>query len=213
MAAQKPQRTAPIMNGKHVERFIRSAIRRDTDPDEQQLRALLADINTPDLQMFWFRFAGDRAASADVTIPDWKTRERDAVSKLTLAEYQFYPTKKDSNGKWIVVRSELENHVIRCLLRHIRDEREAAREFRSRPLLERLHAWLGMAIAFGMWLAIPLAICVIILDVVLHVDLWRTVTTPAVSAFVVAWIIYFLLGLLLALIQRIKTSRHVTPNG
>ena len=81
------------MNDKHVKRFIRTAIRSDNTPDEHQLRALLADIKTPDLQMFCFRFAGDRAASAIATVPDWKTREppRSRTARL----YRAFPSSPD----------------------------------------------------------------------------------------------------------------------
>ena len=80
------------------------------------------------------------------------------------------------------------------------------------PLFERLHAWLGMAIVFAVWLAIPTAICIAILGAVLHRDLWGTITPPAGSVFVAAWVIYLLMGCLGPLIRRLKASRHVTPN-
>jgi hypothetical protein len=119
------------MSAKHVEKFVRSAIRSRNDPNERQLRALLADMETPDLQTFWHRFTADRAFGATAAVPEWKTREQNIVLRHALAEYWFYPTDKDSSGKWIVVRSELEDHIIRCLLRHIKAEQEAAQDFHS----------------------------------------------------------------------------------
>ena len=90
----------------------------------------------------------DRAFSrANSMVPHWKTREQETVFRHTLSDYEFYPKEKDSSGKWIVVRADLEGHITRCLLQHIREEREAAQEFRSRSLFERLHVWLGIAIA------------------------------------------------------------------
>jgi hypothetical protein len=153
--------------------------------------------------MFWFHFAASRAFSvANVTVPDWKTREQEAVFRRESLDYQFCPKQKDSAGKYIIVRSELEDHITSRLLDHIANERHAAQAFRSAPLFERLYAWLGMAIVFALWLAIPAAICVVILGAVLHRDLWRIVTVPAVSVFIAAWSTYLVFGLLQPLFRR-----------
>ena len=149
------------MSSKAIERFVRRAIRDSDEPDERNLRSLLAKLPTPELQMFWFHFTADRAYSvANATVPHWKTREQGAVFRRESLDYRFYPNtnQKDSAGKNIIVRSELEDHITSRLLDHIANERHAAQAFRSAPLFERLHAWLDMAIVYALFLAIPAAI-------------------------------------------------------
>jgi hypothetical protein len=188
---------------KAIERFVRRAIRDSDEPDERNLRSLLAELPTPELQMFWLRFTFSRASSvASATVSHWKTREQDAVFHRESRDHQFYPNQKDFAGKYVIVRSELEDHITSRLLDHIANERHAARAFRSAPLFERLYAWLGMAIVFALFLAIPAAICVVILGAVLHRDLWRIVTVPAVSVFIAAWSTYLVFGLLQPLFRR-----------
>ena len=45
------------------------------------------------------------------TVPHWKTREQQIVSRHAFADYQFWPKEKDSTGKWIIVRADLEDHI------------------------------------------------------------------------------------------------------
>ena len=190
---------------KVIERFVRRAIRDSDEPDERNLRSLLAELPTPELQMFWLRFTLSRANSvASATVPHWKTREQEEVLLRESRDYYFYPNpnQKDSAGKNIIVRSELEDHITSRLLDHIANEGHAAQAFRSAPLFERLYAWLGMAIVFALLLAIPAAICVVILGAVLNRDLWRIVTVPAVSVFIAAWSTYLVFGLLQPLFRR-----------
>jgi hypothetical protein len=144
------------VSSKAIERFVRRAIRDSDEPDERNLRSLLAELPTPELQMFWFHFTFSRATSvASATVPHWKTREQEAVFRRESRDYEFYPKQKDSAGKYVIVRSEFEDHITSHLLDHIANERHAAQAFRSAPLFERLYAWLGMAIVFAIWLAIP----------------------------------------------------------
>jgi len=200
---------------KSIEKFVKRAIRAPTAPEERQLRSLFADAGTSELQMFWFHFTAGRAFSrANCTVPHWKTREQEVVFRYTLSDYQFYPKEKDSTEKWIVVRPELEDHIARCLLQHIRSERTAAEQFRTAPLFHRLQAWLGIAVVFSTFLAIPGAICVFILGIVLHQNVWRAVTGPAVTVFIIAYCGYMVFGLLQPLFWRMYRSRHATgmPN-
>ena len=203
------------MSAKLIEKFVRRAIRAPNDPDQRQLRSLFADVTTADLQMFWFHFTASRAFShANSTVPHWKTREQEVVLRHTLSDYQFYPKEKDSSGKWIVVRADLEDHIAACLLQHIGSERRAKEQFRTAPLFHRLHTWLDMAIVFSTFLAIPVAVCIVLLGAFLHRDLWHPITGPAVTAFIVAYCVYMVSALLQPLLRRMHASRHTTsmPN-
>ena len=200
------------MSTKPIEQFVKRPIRAPNAPDERHLQSLFADVSTPDLQMFWFHFTADRAFSrANCTVPHWKTREQELVFRHTLTDYQFYPKEKDSSGKWIVVRADLEDHIARCLLQHINSERTAAEQFRTAPLFHRLHAWLGIAIVFSTFLAIPGAICVVILGILLHRNLWRALTGPAITAFIIGYCTYLVFGLVQPLFWRMYRSRYATP--
>ncbi len=114
----------------------------------------------------------------------------------------FYPKEKDMSGKYILLRKELEEHVKTHLLRHIQDERRLEQAFNARPLFDRLHARIGMAIVLAAYAAIPIGICLLIFSGFFHVDLFAAVATPAVFVFMVLYGLYLLMGLLRGLLRK-----------
>ena len=144
-------------------------------------------------------------------MPHWKTREQQIVSRHAFADYQFWPKEKDSTGKWIIVRADLEDHIARFLLQHISSERTAAEQFCTAPLFHRLYTWTGIAVVLlglsrhpGPYVrassaASPTATCL------------RAISGPAVTAFIVGYSTYMLLALMQPLLWRIYRYRHATP--
>jgi len=188
---------------------VKRAIRAPNVPEELQLRSLLVDLSTSELQKFWYDFTTNQAFSrANCMISHWKTREQEVVFRHTLSDYQYYPNEKDSKGEWIVVRADLQDYIVRCLLQHISSERTAAERFRTAPLFHRLQAWLGIVVVFSTLLAIPGSICVVILGNVLHQNFWRAVNGTGLTVFIIVYCAYIGFGLMQPLFWRMYRSRH-----
>ena len=114
----------------------------------------------------------------------------------------FYPKEKDASGKNIVVRKELEEHIRTHLLRHIQDEKRLEHTFRARPLFDRLHARIGIAIVLAAYAAIPIGICLLILSALFHVYLFAAVATSAVFVVGILFGFYLLMPPLRALLRK-----------
>lgn len=118
----KPQTRSPI---RELERYISKSknSRLSGGVDEVELRSLLSLIPDMDLQMFWLRFAADRAFSATNSVAHWKTREQEAVLKHEIYQWAFRSKHKDAEGKDIFVREELVAHIVGHIREHVDNER------------------------------------------------------------------------------------------
>ena len=192
------------MKSKHMEAFVRRSIKADTTaPDIVELQRLLDQMSTTEMQQFWMHFAADRAFStASTTVPHWKTKEQEVCFQHEHMSWIFYPKEKDANGKYIVVRKDLEEHIKIHLLRHIQDERRSEQTFRDRPVFDRLHARIGFTMVLMAYAAIPVGICVLIFSWLFHVSHFGKVAIPAVAVFVVFYGLYLLMPLVRALLRK-----------
>src|SRR5579859_3462112 len=113
------------MKSKAMEGFIRRSIKaQSAPPDAAELQTLLDQMSTADLQQFWMHFAADRAYSATLIAPHWKTKEQEVGLQAEHVNLTFYPKEKDASGKHVVVRADLEEHIRTHLLLHIEQERQ-----------------------------------------------------------------------------------------
>jgi hypothetical protein len=195
----------PRMKSKDIKAFVRRSIRAESFPaDIAELQRLLDQMSTSEMHQFWMHFAADRAFSSTLSVPHWKTKEQQVRFEHEHLSWMFYPKEKDTSGKHIIVRQVLEEHIKTCLLRHIEQERLAEQAFRMRPLFDRFHARLGLTIVIMAWAAIPLGICLLIVEAFFHVRLLSAVATLAVSLFVMLYILYLLLPIMRALLQKCR---------
>jgi hypothetical protein len=112
------------MKFKSIKAFIHRSIKTDTSvPDITELRRLLDQMSTAEMQEFWLYFAADRAFSATLSVPHWNTKEQEMRLQHEHVSWIFYPKEKDSSGKYIIVRKDLQEHIKRHLLRYIEQER------------------------------------------------------------------------------------------
>jgi len=198
------------MKSKSIEAFVRRAIKADTVvPDMAELQRLLDLMSTSEMQQFWMHFAAGRDFSAASTaVPDWKTEEQEMCFQHEHMSWIFYPKEKDASGKYIIVRHDLQEHIKTHLLRHIQDERRSEQAFRSRPLFDRLHARIGFTMVLLAYAAIPIAICLLIVGGLFHINLFAVVATPAISLFVALYGLYLLMPLVRALLCKSKARKE-----
>jgi hypothetical protein len=192
------------MRSRSIEAFLRRSIAADAEmPDIAELQRLLDAMSTAEMQEYWAHFAADRAFSgASTRIPDWKTKEQTVRFGYELADWVFRPKERDAHGKYIIVRDDLEEHIRNNLLRHVQDERQLKRALRSRPLFDKLHVGVGLAVVLSAWAAIPIAISLLVLGGFLHANLLAAVTTPAVGAFMAMYGLYILMGIVRPLLRK-----------
>ncbi len=197
------------MKSKGIEAFVRRSIKAESfPPDVAELQGLLDQMSTEEMQHFWMHFAADRAFSSTLTVLHWKTKEHEVRFQHEHLSWMFYPKEKDANGKYIIVRQDLEEHIRTYLLRHIEQERSAGQAFRMRPLFDRLHAKIGLTIVIMAWAAIPLGICLLIFSGLFHIRLFSAVATPAVSVFVALYVLYLLMPLARALLRKCRILKE-----
>jgi hypothetical protein len=198
------------MKSKDIEAFIRRSIKANTiTPDVAELRSLLDQMSTDEMQHFWMHFAAGRAFStATTSVPDWKTKEQMACLQHEHLSWMFIPKEKDAAGKYIIVRADLEQHIQTHLLKHIEHERRLEQAFRMRPLFDRLHARVGMAVVVLLWLAIPLGICLFVLSIIFHFTIPNTVFSAAEIGFAVLFGLYvFIMPVVRAILRACKLWR------
>ena len=164
---------------------------------------MLDQLSTTEMQNFWDHFASERALSAaSTTVPYWKTKEQERCYQREFMNLIFYPKEKDSSGKNIIVRKDLEEHIKIHILRHIQDKRRSEQAFRDLPLFERLHVRIGLTVVFMSIAAIPVGICLLIFSWLFHVNLLAVVIIPAISVFMALWCLYLLMIPVRALLRK-----------
>jgi hypothetical protein len=192
------------MKCKRIEAFIRQAIRADkAAPDVVELQRLLDGMTTDEMQSFWTHFAAGQAFSAATTsVPDWRPKEQMTWFQHEHMNYVFYPKDKDANGRYIIVRTELEEHIKTCLLRYINQEQLFEQAYRRRPLFDRLRARIGFSIVIMLYLAIPIGICFFMLDHFFHIGIIKATVVPAVFIYGALYLLYLLMPLVRAILRK-----------
>ena len=191
------------MNAKHLNAFVRRSIKAACAiPNEVELQSLLNQMTTKELQSFWFDFTSSRAFSVAATrVPDWRTKDRRDRLGYEILNYAFQPKDKDPDGKYIIVRSDLQEHITRQLLQHIDEERRLESAFRARPLFDRIHARIGMAVVIMVWIAVPGYIAILAIQGMFHFDL-SVLIGPFGVVFIAGWSLYLFMPLVRAILNK-----------
>jgi hypothetical protein len=198
------------LKSKSIEAFVRRSVKADSPaPDIAELQRLLDQMSTTEMQEFWMHFAAHRAFSAaSTTVPHWKTKEQETRFKHEHVTWIFYPKEKDASGKYIIVRHDLQEHIKTHLVRHIQDERRLEHAFRSRPLFDRLHARIGFTIVLLLYAAIPIAICLLIIGGLFHINLFAVFVSLTISLIIALYGLYLLMPLVRPLLRKSKVWKE-----
>lgn len=191
------------LNAKNLTAFVRRSTKAASSvPNKAELQSLLTQMTTEELQSYWLDFTSSRAYSvATTSIPDWRTRDQRDRLGYEILNYAFQPKEKGPDGKYIIIRSDLQEHIETYLLRHIDDERRLEQNFRAKPFFDRLHARIGMSVVIMVWLAIPAWICAVVISSVFHFDISSTLVRPAIFLFSAIWGAYLIMPLVRALLR------------
>ncbi len=129
---------------KQLEKFIQKSIKRkDEIVDENELLSLFDEMTTNEIIFFWFNYSGDISFSKVIArIPDWRTKERERYLTDLVGYYHYTPKEKDKNGKYILDRNDLINHVKSHLIIIIQSEIIANYNYKNSPLLEKIPYYL-----------------------------------------------------------------------
>jgi hypothetical protein len=196
------------MKSKAIKAFIRRSIKaQNAPPDAAALQPLLDQMSMAELQQFWMHFAADRAYSATLSVPHWKTKEQEVRLQAEHVSWIFYPKEKDASGKYVVVRADLEEHIRTHLLQHIEQERQSERTYRMRPAFDRLHARLGMAVVLLAYAGMALAVCFFVAGGVFHASILTALAGPAVFLFVLPYCLYLLMPAIRPLLRKTKACK------
>jgi hypothetical protein len=192
------------VNSKRIKAFVRRSIKADTSaPNIAELQQLLDQMSTTEIQQFWIHFASDRAFSVVSTgLPYWKTKQQEVCLQHILVSELFCPKEKDANGKYIVVRKDLEEHVKSHLLAHIQDRRRFEDDLKARPLFDKIRARIGLTLFVILCASIPIAIGIFVICGLFHVSIFASIATPAITAFMALYGVYLLMPLVRALLRK-----------
>ena len=129
---------------KQIERFISESIKQGVPIfDDIRLLNLLQQMETKEVQMFWIHYSASRAFSqANVHVPDWKTKEQEQYFKELSSSLLFYPKEKDTDGKYIIDRNDLIDHVRKHLENIINQDIQSNKAFKRKTFLEKLTTYI-----------------------------------------------------------------------
>jgi hypothetical protein len=193
------------MKHKNLDIFVRHSIKATSDsPDEVALQSLFDGMTTLELQSFWMNFTSSRAFSvATTTVPDWKTKQRLNCLEHEVLDYGFQPKEKGTDGKYIVIRSDLEEHIKKYLFKHINDERELRKAYKNQPIFNKIHNLIGVLVLI---MIIPFCVC----DFLADNKMYPTISNDGVLLFIGLWGLYVSLGLIRLLISYFRSSETKT---
>jgi hypothetical protein len=133
---------------KQIEKFINEAIKgRVLIFDHPKLLILLQQMETREIQIFWIQYSATRSFSqANITFPDWKSKEQEKYLKEGLSSFQYYPKEKDLNGQYTVDKNDLIDHVRKHLENIINQEIVSNEVFRNKAFLEKMPTYILAAV-------------------------------------------------------------------
>ncbi len=126
---------------KYVSRSIKNCL---IVTDDSELRSLLEQINTEELNIFWASYSGGEALSESNRVPYWKSKEQEQYFVQRCEHYAFYPKEKDANGKCVIDRVDLINHIVERILTKTNNIKRDI-DFKNRNLFERLPFYLSVS--------------------------------------------------------------------
>ena len=135
---------------RQIEKFIsRSVKNRIADVDDFKLQSMLEVMTTEEIQRFWMSYVATRALhKTDVQIPHWKTSEQQKLFSIESATHYYYPIM-DENGKSIVVRKDLIDHVKKFISKDIYNSIQTNNEFKDKTFLEKIPFYLLISALIG----------------------------------------------------------------
>ncbi len=101
------------MNSDKLEKLIHSLInKKDENFDSEKLKAQFDKMSESELSIFWSMFSSSEAAKQSyMGVPHWETSNRNKLLEEISNDLHFKPTERDSNGKYIIDKIELERHI------------------------------------------------------------------------------------------------------
>jgi hypothetical protein len=150
---------ARAMRSQAVKRALKnteSLIRRIAQASEggldiPEFREILGSMSLPQLEMFWFYLSSRLTYSETAAVPEWKTREQRSVLRAASDRLNNY-LPRDTTGKFIGTRQDIEAHIIEQLSLKALRERESRIAFSRLPLISRVHSGIGISIVYGLYL-------------------------------------------------------------
>ena len=125
---------------RQIERFIHRSVKKGSPfLGETDLRSLLEIMTTDEITMFWFRYSASRAfTETNSNVPDWKTKQQLNYLKATSFGYAFTPKEKDKEGRYIIHKMELVDHVVLHISNIIDEEIMSQIAFKNKSYFEKI---------------------------------------------------------------------------
>jgi hypothetical protein len=133
-------------NKKKIEKFVSRSIKTCLIvTNDSELRDLLEQMTTEELNIFWASYSGGEALSESNRVPYWKSKEQEQYFIQRCNHYAFYPKEKDANGKCVIDREDLINHIVERILTKTNNSIKRDIDFKNRSLFERLPYYLSVS--------------------------------------------------------------------
>jgi len=127
------ERKGSNQDSKRIRQFIDRCIKDEQDLiDENGLQLIFDEMSAEELLRFWYSYSSGLAFSkAGMNVPDWKAKEQKNYFVNQTVNYAFYPKAKDINGKHIIDKTGLINHIKPHIVEQIRQRRERKKKNRK----------------------------------------------------------------------------------
>lgn len=124
---------------KAIERYIRQSIKKcNFSYDKIELKNLIELMTKEEISMFWFRYSSTIAYNeANANVPHWQTSLQQKYFRNVSSSLYYYPKYKTKEGKYIIDRDDLIEHIFTKLTIHIDHEIQAKINFKNQSFLEK----------------------------------------------------------------------------
>jgi len=109
------------MDNKHIiEKYVSRSIKTCLIvTDDTELRGLLEEMTTDELNNYWSSYSAGLALNESNRVPYWKTKEQEQYFMYRSRHYAYIPEEKDVNGKPLIEKDDLINHIVERILTKI----------------------------------------------------------------------------------------------
>lgn len=191
----------PWSNVRVAKAFVRASIKKP-DTELSQLDSLLEQLKTDELRSYLTEIRIDRSFGAAMAVDHWKTKEQIDVLRGEIFTTHGIEMANLGDRHAISERQVLVERLRSLLIDTIQKKRRENENYNQLPFFSKLHGRIGMAIVTLVFAAFPFGLIALLIEISLGylpsaiLYIWMI----GVFAFFLCLAVYFLWGLILALI-------------
>jgi len=154
-----------------------------------------------------FAITNSFGRQSELNVDHWKTLERQKRFSSELNSAIYYPKYINDNGKQIIDKRDLEDHVTNQIFEYIKINIEIKNDFLKQPLLKKIHFYIGLCSLFFVF---P-SVIIFLIDfngAKAEKALIHILAISCKTGLILLWALYLALGLILLLKKKGKVERR-----